>query len=456
MADLFISHSSVDVEWTRDLRRQLEAAGYTCWMAPDDVNGPVPWAEQILEAIESCRVMVIVISHAANQSAHVSKEVGAALEHNKPLLPIRTEDVIPTGSLNYLLQLVQWIDAFPGSIADHLDRIRRAVAYSIPASAMPGPTVSAGPTAWPTDSGPTASLTPPPPFSPPAPPSYVAPPAILAPPPAYAAPVSPSAPTAVYPTPRASGRGTPSTPVLLAAAGGLVVAIVLVLVGVNALGQRPTFPPPTSPATFGGVAFTASPSAAIETHTEAPTETATETATDEPTPTETATEEPTPTEAPTEAPTSTPIADLTALIPTSVDGIDLTVSMVPTDTAFGGSDAGTAAMRGFISSVGKQPDDLQIAQAISSGGTTQLAIYALYLPGIDSSQLEQALISTAFASTPGSESRPATISGKDVTVVTSTQQPTTLYIYRDGDVVYSVEAENAGVGAGAIATTPVS
>src|SRR5689334_3254922 len=78
MADLFISHSSMDVEWTRDLRRQLESAGYSCWMAPDDVQGPTPWAEQILEAIEACRVMIVVVSRHANASAHVSKEVGAA------------------------------------------------------------------------------------------------------------------------------------------------------------------------------------------------------------------------------------------------------------------------------------------------------------------------------------------------------------------------------------------
>ena len=132
MADLFISHSTEDIDWARELRRQLDGAGYTCWMAPDDVNGPVPWAEQIRMAIETCRVMLVVISRTANASNHVAKEVAVALELGKPMVPIRTEDVSPTGSLNYLLQLVQWIDAFPGSIADHVPRIRRAVAYSIP------------------------------------------------------------------------------------------------------------------------------------------------------------------------------------------------------------------------------------------------------------------------------------------------------------------------------------
>ena len=57
MADLFISHSHQDVLAARDLRALLETAGYTCWMAPDDVAGPVPWAEQILDAGIECRVL---------------------------------------------------------------------------------------------------------------------------------------------------------------------------------------------------------------------------------------------------------------------------------------------------------------------------------------------------------------------------------------------------------------
>ena len=137
MADLFISHSHQDVDSARDLRLQLQSAGYTCWVAPDDVTGPVPWAEQILNAIDDCKVMVVLISTAANNSSHVSKEVGLAVERGKALLPIRVEDVMPAGSLQYLLQLVQWIDAFPGPMRDHLEQVRRFVSATIPAPIPP-------------------------------------------------------------------------------------------------------------------------------------------------------------------------------------------------------------------------------------------------------------------------------------------------------------------------------
>jgi serine/threonine protein kinase len=123
--DLFISHSSDDAEVARALRSDLEAAGYTCWMAPDDIVGTETWTEQILAAIEGSKAMIVLISGFSNRSPHVSREVNLALGRGRPVLPIRIEDVAPEGSLEYLLSLVQRVDAFPPPISDHRDRILR-------------------------------------------------------------------------------------------------------------------------------------------------------------------------------------------------------------------------------------------------------------------------------------------------------------------------------------------
>lgn len=127
MSDLFLSHSSADVTIARELRIRLEASGYSCFTAPDDVTGRGSWTEQIVEAIDRCRVLVVLISHNALRSQHVSKEVGLAVERSKPLLPVRVEDVLLTGSLAYLLHLVQWVDAFPGRIDLYADLVRQRV-----------------------------------------------------------------------------------------------------------------------------------------------------------------------------------------------------------------------------------------------------------------------------------------------------------------------------------------
>jgi hypothetical protein len=134
---VFISYGSDDVALARELRRHLEKGGYSCWMAPDDVAGPRSWAEHIVQSIASCKVVLVLISSVANRSTHVSKEVDLALEHGKAVLPVRVEDVAPSGALQYLLALAQWIDAFPGGLGPHADEVRKRVAAIIEAEAAP-------------------------------------------------------------------------------------------------------------------------------------------------------------------------------------------------------------------------------------------------------------------------------------------------------------------------------
>ena len=135
--DLFISHSSGDGEVARELRAELETAGYSTWMAPDDVTGTVPWAEQILEAIASSRAMLVLVSSHANRSAHVSREVGLANGRNRAILPIRIEPVATEGALAYHLEGLQRVDAFPPPVVQHVDRILRRLARIVPLEEQP-------------------------------------------------------------------------------------------------------------------------------------------------------------------------------------------------------------------------------------------------------------------------------------------------------------------------------
>jgi predicted ATPase len=143
--EIFISHSSSDRAIARELRRHLEADGPSCWLAPDDVRGAVAWARQILSAVDECRAMIVLVSERANASEHVSREVTLALGRGKPVLPIRIEAVGPEGALEYLLSLVQWIDAFPPPISDHLPDVSRHVAALLDRSgtASPGTAIAA-------------------------------------------------------------------------------------------------------------------------------------------------------------------------------------------------------------------------------------------------------------------------------------------------------------------------
>lgn len=125
---IFISHEKRDHDLAVDIRAHLESSEFDCWMAPDDIRGPLPWPAQIEQAIDTCDVMLVVMSANSNGSQHVAREVDLAIEMAKPILPVRVEDIVPEGALNYLLRLAQWIDLFPGSIADHSEALHGMVA----------------------------------------------------------------------------------------------------------------------------------------------------------------------------------------------------------------------------------------------------------------------------------------------------------------------------------------
>lgn len=124
---IFISYASQDKEVANILRRGLEACGNMCWMAPDDVDQSLPMAEQIVDAINKCQVIIIVISKHANKSELVSREASIGISKAKPVLPVRVEDVILSGSLEYLMSSRHWIDAFPRPIVDYIPQLNDSI-----------------------------------------------------------------------------------------------------------------------------------------------------------------------------------------------------------------------------------------------------------------------------------------------------------------------------------------
>lgn len=133
--EIFISYGSDDRSAAEEVRAAVEGLGYVCWMAPHDIRGPKSYPEQIVEAIDGCSVLIVLVSEATVDSQHVSREVDLAVEKGKPLLTIRLKDMKIGGALEYLLRLPQWMDAFPGGIAAHTEELaERLEAFVGPSS----------------------------------------------------------------------------------------------------------------------------------------------------------------------------------------------------------------------------------------------------------------------------------------------------------------------------------
>ena len=111
---VFISHAAEDKVVADAMCAALERNGIRCWMAPRDIMPSDDWAEAILKAITSSKLMVLIFSHNTTQSPHVRREIERAVHHGVPIAPLRVEDVLPDGALEYFLGASTGRISFPG------------------------------------------------------------------------------------------------------------------------------------------------------------------------------------------------------------------------------------------------------------------------------------------------------------------------------------------------------
>ena len=97
----------------------LEQSGLRCWMAPRDMPTG-DWGVAIIDAINNCRVMVLILSSHSNMSKHVKREVERAVDKDKPIIPFRVENVPIAKSLEYFISSLQLSDAFTPPLENHL------------------------------------------------------------------------------------------------------------------------------------------------------------------------------------------------------------------------------------------------------------------------------------------------------------------------------------------------
>jgi hypothetical protein len=148
--EVFISYSTKDRQTAEQVCASLEALGIPCWMAPRDILPGKIWTEAIVEALDECRVMVIILSTNANKSKQVWREAQLADDVDITIVPFRIEAVIPAKTLKYYLALNHWLDALTPPLEYHVQLLASTVRTIIPpapteqssksSSAAPAPT----------------------------------------------------------------------------------------------------------------------------------------------------------------------------------------------------------------------------------------------------------------------------------------------------------------------------
>lgn len=125
--DVFISYSHQDKLTADAVCGTLEARGIRCWIAPRDITPGQEWGQAIIQAIGGARIMVVVFSHHSNESPQVMREVERAVHAGLAVLPFRIEDVAPSGSLEYFLSSMHWLDALSEDRETHIQSLGTSI-----------------------------------------------------------------------------------------------------------------------------------------------------------------------------------------------------------------------------------------------------------------------------------------------------------------------------------------
>src|ERR1035441_7230857 len=107
MAELFISYSKHNRPQALELARELRAEGFSVWIDQGGIEGAQNWSARIVEGINDCSTLLLLLSPQAVASKNVAREVHLAFEKGKHILPVVIEKVALPSSFEYSLAGLQ-------------------------------------------------------------------------------------------------------------------------------------------------------------------------------------------------------------------------------------------------------------------------------------------------------------------------------------------------------------
>jgi hypothetical protein len=118
--EVFISHAYKDKGVADAICRELESANARCWIAPRNISTGEDWAKAVRKAIDSSRVVVLVLSENANTATHIEREIANAFYTERIILPFRVGNAIPRRSILSYLDNVRWFDSVDSPVEQNL------------------------------------------------------------------------------------------------------------------------------------------------------------------------------------------------------------------------------------------------------------------------------------------------------------------------------------------------
>jgi len=110
--EVFISYARFDREKVMPFVDILRDTGVSVWVDEGKIDAATLWSEEIVDAINNCKAMVVMLSQNSIGSDNVVKEVMLASENKKKILPVYLEPTKIPRKLQYQLAGIQHLEVF--------------------------------------------------------------------------------------------------------------------------------------------------------------------------------------------------------------------------------------------------------------------------------------------------------------------------------------------------------
>jgi len=125
--DAFISHSNAAKLTAYAICNELEASGIRCWILPRDLATGAGWDQSIAEAVESSRIVILVLTDYSRRSDRIEWQLELAFNTGAVVIPFRVESDQVLAEAGQTPKSLHWIDAMTPEAAHRIRSLRDSV-----------------------------------------------------------------------------------------------------------------------------------------------------------------------------------------------------------------------------------------------------------------------------------------------------------------------------------------
>ena len=121
--EVFVSYSSVDREIAQRIVATLDSRRVNYWLDQERIKTGDSFVSTIGVDVLAAKIVVLILSEAATKSPWVNREIVAAISAGIPVLPFKIQDFELSKEFRLILGVIQWQEAYRGSIGNEIDRL---------------------------------------------------------------------------------------------------------------------------------------------------------------------------------------------------------------------------------------------------------------------------------------------------------------------------------------------